>query len=154
MRILSAGVFVLLIQGCATPHLYPVCVYTEEHFNTKELRNFYQQLTGILQAALSSQRAVNITASPDGRWLLADTTSGENADASAVWPRIGCVGNAVDSNSVKMEADCVSYIRQFVANENYFEFGNGKDKGGFDIWNEAPKQTGTVYCHEQRLPED
>jgi len=139
--------FVLLTLGaCAEPHLYPVCFYSKMAPDTQDT-TVYRQLAVVLQTAIGSSRPVGIVNTPDGRWLVARTTKSENAAAAKVWPRVACIGAAHDSNSVKAEADCVGYVEQFVASNKYFDFGNARDMGGFDIWNESPNKDSIVYCH-------
>jgi hypothetical protein len=86
--------------------------------------------------------------SPDGRWVLAQTTGHENKRVADVWPRLACIGDALDSNGTKQEADCVAYVRHFVLRQEYFTFGNAKDAGGIDIWNESPVANTVVRCHQ------
>lgn len=84
--------------------------------------------------------------SPDGRWFVVEASSRQNARAARVWPRIGCIGSAVNSLGVKREMDCVAYQGNFVGKEAYLEFGNAKDAGGIDIWSESPIGNSVVRC--------
>ncbi len=136
----------LAISACTSPHLYPVCYY-EAPPAKAVARAHLPELEAALREVLGGARQVEIAASPDGRWLVTNVTPTENVAAAQAWPRIGCIGNAVDSRSVRAEADCVAYLKDFVANKNYFAFGNARDLGGFDIWHEASNTTSPVYCN-------
>jgi len=106
------------------------------------------QLVGVLHATIKDSGRVKATVTPDGRWLVANVTKSQNAQIAKVWPRVGCIGNALDSQSTKLESDCVAYQLEFVTTKNYFTFGNAKDAGGFDIWNESPVKDTLVHCHQ------
>jgi hypothetical protein len=92
--------------------------------------------------------------SPDGRWLIANVSKGQDRRISVVWPRVGCLGNALDGQSTKQEADCVKYIEIFVMSHRYFDFGNAKDQGGFDIWNESIAPKTHLHCHQVKEDEE
>jgi len=138
--------------GCASARLYPVCFYNRQPAQPAAVEYYFPRLTESLKTAIGNQRNVNVTSTPDGRWLVAKTTRKENRAIAKVWPRIGCLGDAIDSSNTRKEMDCVSYISQFVKNSNYFGFGNGKDAGGIDIWNESPDSRSVVRCLAVRSP--
>jgi hypothetical protein len=143
-----AGCF--CVAGCPRHrlYLYPVCFY-EAAPSPKQLQDYYSpQLIAFVHTTLKDSTRVKATLSPDGRWLVANVTAAQNHQIAQVWPRIGCIGNAVDSQSTKKESDCVSYEHEFVTTGNYFTFGNAKDAGGFDIWNESPVQGTLVHCYQ------
>ena len=146
-----AGLFLLV--GCVRkPILYPVCFYSQAPSQDR-VQNFYApQLASSIQSAVKKKEPLDIHLSPDARWIIANVSSRENAQITAIWPRVGCLGNALDSSSVKSEMDCAAYLRNFIARKNYVDFGNARDSGGFDIWNESSVKNTIVYCH--RLKED
>lgn len=147
----------LLLGGCLTPsveskvpHLYPVC-YFESAPAPETVQANLPRLREVLQGSLASRRPVEIASSPDGRWLVANVTPAQNMAAASVWPRVGCIGNAIDSASTKKEADCVAFVKDFTANRNYFAFGNARDVVEFDIWHESSVTTSPVYCKAMQV---
>ena len=151
-----------LLSGCsatqveaplAAPRLYPVCFYNQppsqkvaNEYYLPRLQSTLQQL--VTQASVMNlSPPVDVVSTPDGRWLVARTTEAENEKLARVWPRIGCIGTALDSPAVRREADCVAYLSEFVSKRNYFQFGNAKDAGGIDIWSEAPDNRSVVHCY-------
>jgi hypothetical protein len=136
----------MLLSSCATSRLYPVCFYNGRQPTGDAHGSFYAEMKNSLRTALGASTTLEIGQSPDGRWLVAEATKRQNSAAAHVWPRIGCVGSANYSDQVRAEAACVAYVRQFVENENYFAFGNAKDAGGIDIWNESPDPKYDVHC--------
>lgn len=136
----------LLLSSCATSRLYPVCFYNSIPPSGNARSVFYETMSSALRSALGASDTLKISVSPDGRWMLAEATRHQNVAAAHVWPRIGCVGSASRSDEVRAEAACVAYVRQFVEKENYFAFGNAKDAGGIDIWNESPDPKYDVNC--------
>ena len=143
----------LLAAGCiARPHLYPVCFYQAPPTEERVQGYYYPHLKSVLENAAAASGRTKVSISPDARWMLAYVTKRQDSRISLVWPRVGCIGNSLDSQSTKREADCVAYIRSFVDTHQYFTFGNARDAGGFDIWNESPVPHTLVYCHE--LKED
>ena len=142
----------VLVTGCAKPHLYPVCFYQSAPQQERIQQYYAPQLIASMRASAKDLGQLKPSITPDGRWLVVNVTRAQNAKLARVWPRIGCIGNALDSQSTKREADCVAYLREFVTTKNYFAFGNARDSGGFDIWNESPVKSTLVYCH--RIRED
>lgn len=136
----------LMLGGCATPHLYPICYY-----NTPPSRiiadAYSSSMKEVLVTAVNGRRDIAVSASPDGRWLVANVTRMENKNVSKVWPRLGCIGDAVDSHSTRQQADCAIFVKDFVATEEYITFGNAKDAGGIDIWSESRDNKSVVRCH-------
>jgi hypothetical protein len=147
MRTTVALIGTVLLSSCASPHLYPVCFYDTSPPTGHKAEQLYRSLTDALNKSLGTDREANVAVSPDGRWLVASTTMSENAAAAQVWPRIGCIGTATDSDQTKAEASCVRYVSEFVASGNYFAFGNAKDAGGIDIWNESLNPKDVVHCN-------
>lgn len=135
-----------MVASCASVRLYPVCFYNGSQPMGAARDSFFEGMTGMLRGSLGLDLQRPITVSPDGRWLIANATRFQNAAAAHVWPRIGCIGSAVDSNQIHQEAGCVAYVRQFIKDENYFAFGNAKDAGGIDIYNESPDPKYDVHC--------
>jgi hypothetical protein len=135
------------LTGCARQlYLYPVCFYQAAP-KQQRVQDYYSPgLMAGLSTALNDQ--VRATITPDGRWLVASLTTGQDAKLARIWPRIGCIGNALDSRGTRQEADCVMYLMAFVTTKNYSAFGNAKDVGGFDIWNESPVGDTLVHCHQ------
>jgi len=144
----------ILLAGCARhrPYIYPVCFYEASPTEQTFQQVYAPQLTAVVQTAVTQKKPIKATLSPDARWLVADVSKHQNMRISRVWPRLGCIGTALDSNGVKLEKDCVAYEQEFVLTDHYFTFGNARDAGGFDIWNESPVANTIVYCH--RLKED
>lgn len=136
----------VVLSSCATSRLYPVCFYNGIPPSGDARSVFYVNMSRALRNALGASNTLEISVSPDGRWMLAEATKRQNVAAAHVWPRIGCVGSASRSDEVRAEAACVAYVRQFVENENYLAFGNAKDAGGIDIWNESPDPKYDVNC--------
>jgi hypothetical protein len=147
MKRSAAVLGAFLLSSCASPHLYPVCFYDTPAPTGHKAQLLYSSLVDSLRASLGTPRNVDLAVSPDGRWLIASTTPSENAAAAQVWPRIGCIGIASDSDQTKAEAACVRYVSEFVSTGNYFAFGNAKDKGGIDIWNESLYPKDVVHCN-------
>lgn len=147
----TAGITALVMSGCAEVRLYPVCYYDASPPIGASREVVYSNLVKSLQAALNADQEVKVSASPDGRWLIAWTTENQNASAAKVWPRVGCIGLANDSGQVKSEIACVNYVRQFIADKNYFTFGNARDVGAIDIWNESPIPGEVVHCKPEPL---
>jgi hypothetical protein len=143
MPILVAG---MTLTSCTTARLYPVCFYNTSPPTGAAGELFYSKLSKALTVSLSAERDVKAVPTPDGRWFVASVTPTENAVAAGVWPRIGCVGEARDSDEVRAEASCVEYMQRFVADQNYFAFGDSKDAGGIDIWNESLNPKNVVHC--------
>jgi len=141
-----------VLGGCLRPHIYPVCFYQAAPAQQRLQEYYKPQLVSLLENAIGDSIQAKASISPDGRWLIANVTKRQNRNLAAVWPRVGCVGNALDSQETKQEADCVAYLNLFVKTQNYFSFGNARDKGGFDIWNESPVRNTLVRCH--RVKED
>jgi hypothetical protein len=148
---LSGGL--ALILGCLTIYslsggtsvrLYPVCFYnsvpSSETVNSEILPRLEQALK--LQLGTSAE----VVATPDARWLLARTTQRQNKALALIWPRIGCLGHAGDGNQVAQEANCVSYVKSFLENQNYLSLGLDGGKIGVAGYNEAPDKTIRVWC--------
>lgn len=138
--------------GCVRPHLYPVCFYQAAPTQERVQEYYGPRLVSALQAALDDSSRAQVMLTPDARWLVANVTNRRNRRVAEAWSRIACIGNALDSPGTKQEKDCVAYVRRFVLSNNYAIFGNAKDAGQFDIWNESPVKNTLVHCHE--LKED
>jgi hypothetical protein len=136
------------LTGCLHPHLYPVCFYQAAPPQQRVQEYYAPQLVGVLQATIKDSDRLKAKVTPDGRWLVANVTKAQNAKIAKIWPRVGCIGNALDSQSTKLESDCVAYQLEFVTTKNYFTFGNARDAGEFDIWNESPVKDTLVHCHQ------
>ena len=146
MKKLAFVASAFLLSSCATPHLYPVCFYNITPPSGHKADLLYVSLTDALSTSLGTGRDAKIAVSPDGRWLVASTTPSENTSVAAVWPRVGCIGTASDSDETRAEAACVDFIREFVSKGNYFSFGNARDARGIDIWNESSNPKEVVHC--------
>lgn len=133
------------LVGCATTRLYPTCYYNEQPTRESYERSL-PALKDALRVSLGKGEDYPVAESPDGRWLVAEANDHENANAAKAWPRIGCIGKATNTNTVRQEADCVEYVVSFVRDENYYAFGKYKDDGGYDIWNESPIRGAVVDC--------
>jgi hypothetical protein len=114
MRGALALCVVLGLCGCVTtgsqhaeatmPRLYPVC-YFDSMPASEVVQANLPRLRDVLQTSFAARQPVNISVSPDGRWLVANVTEVQNQAAANVWPRVGCIGNVNDSRSAKKEAD-------------------------------------------------
>jgi hypothetical protein len=133
--------------GCAKPHLYPICFYQTAPTATQLSDYYAPRFVSAVNTVVSDDERAHTVVGPDGRWLLAKVTKGQNARLAKVWPRLGCLGDSIDSSSTKKQADCVQYLQYFVTTRSYTTFGNAKDAGGFDIWNESPVPATLVRCH-------
>jgi hypothetical protein len=145
------AMFFVFATGCMSSHrlyLYPVCFYESAPDQQRVQDYFAPRLVSVVDTTTKVRKGSKIALSPDGRWLVANVTESQNERIAAVWPRLGCIGNALDSPRTKQESDCVSYERQFVDSREYFTFGNAKDAGGFDIWNESAVANTLVHCHQ------
>jgi hypothetical protein len=138
----------LLFGRGAKPHLYPICFYHEAPPQRVFDEHYAPRLLAVFSATIKDSGKVRGTIIPDGRWIVANVTKGQNSKLAKVWPRVGCIGDASDSNSIKSEKDCVEYVQQFVRDKNYFKFGNARDAGGFDIWSESPLRSASLQCHQ------
>ena len=140
----------ILSTGCmrAHLHLYPVCFYQTAPAMEGAQKYYAPLLTEVVHTTIKNPADVRAALSPDGRWLVASVTKAQNIELSKVWPRVGCIGDAHNSDSTKQEMDCVLYERSFLSGPNYFLFGNDKNPVlGVDIWNESPVPKSAVYCH-------
>jgi hypothetical protein len=144
------AIWCLVFGSCTKPHIYPICFYQEAPKRQRFQEYYAPQLTAVFSAAIKNRARTRTTITPDGRWLVAHVTKSQNSKLAKVWPRVACIGNASDSPSTKQEADCVAYVSQFVTTKNYFAFGNARDAGGFDIWNESPVKNTLVRCDRLR----
>ena len=135
-----------IASSCSTPHIFPVCYYNVVPPAGSTSSPYYDDLVTSLRRALGAKDDLPVARSPDGRWLLAEVTEYQNDKAANVWPRVGCIGDAQNSDEVKLELYCVRYVRDFVQKRNYFQFGNAKDAGGIDIWNESGSPGDVVHC--------
>jgi hypothetical protein len=148
--IVLAVVMVTSAYGCAKPHLYPICFYQSPP-TADRLSNYYAPgFVSAVNTVISDDQRADAVVAPDGRWLVAKVTKRENSRLATVWPRLGCLGDATDSNSTRKQADCVKYLQFFVATRSYMSFGNARDAGGFDIWNESAVPGTLVRCHPVR----
>jgi hypothetical protein len=143
-----------ILAGCIKPHLYPVCFYQAAPPQERLEQYYAPRLVSVLKNAAGDPRRTRASVSPDGRWLIANLTKRQNRKLAKVWPRVGCLGNALDSPETRQEADCVAYLQLFIRTHNYFSFGNARDKGGFDIWNESPAPNTLVRCHQVKEDEN
>jgi hypothetical protein len=149
-RIVLALVAGTSAYGCATAHLYPICFYQSAP-TAGDLSQYYApRFVSALNTVVSDDRRADAVVAPDGRWLVATVTKRENSKLAKVWPRLGCLGDATDSSSTKQQADCAKYLQFFVTTRSYMSFGNARDEGGFDIWNESPVPATLVRCHPVR----
>ncbi|WP_447780311.1 hypothetical protein [Aeromonas veronii] len=65
---------------------------------------------------------VDASSSADGRWILSKTTDAQHKLLNMTWPRIACIGKVSSGTEVKLEADCVKYLHDFLDKKNYLEF--------------------------------
>jgi hypothetical protein len=139
----------LLFGRGAKPHLYPICFYREAPQQRVFDEHYAPRLLAVFNSTIKDSGKARATITPDGRWIVASVTKGQNSKLAKVWPRVGCIGDAVNSNTIKSQKDCVEYIQQFVSDrKNYFKFGNARDAGGFDIWSESPLVPASLQCHQ------
>ncbi len=143
----------LVVAGCASPRLFPVCFYNDQPSQKTANEYYLPRLQSVLRGIVNESRQVDVISTPDGRWLVARTTKWEHDAVAIVWPRIGCIGTATDSAGVMREADCVSYVNGFLKNGNYLDFGVVKDVGGIEVWSEAPDNRAVVRCQSVRVEE-
>lgn len=153
MKLGIALLLCLAVGGCASPRLYPVCFYNQQPSEEVFERYYLPRLKEVLEGILGAGRSAGVLGSPDGRWLIASATNPENEQIAKVWPRIGCIGQALNSNEVDQERQCALYVDAFTQTNNYLAFGNAKDQGGIDVWNEAPDNHSIVFCHQVRIQE-
>jgi hypothetical protein len=100
----------------------------------------------VLQVAVGDGRHVEIVATPDARWLVADTTEQENNGLADVWSRAGCIGTASDSFSVQQETACVNYLKNFVERKAYAQLGEHVGPNGITEHDESPDPNLLVFC--------
>lgn len=119
MRIAALAATLLLcisVPGVARTRLYPICFYTATRPNQTELINYYvPMLIAALRAAAYLSSRAKVVASPDGKWLLADTSDSQNARIAKVWARLGCIGDASNSDRVGTELACFDYVYKVIS---------------------------------------
>lgn len=81
----------------------------------------------------------------DGRWILSKTTSAQHKLLNTMWPRIACIGSVSSGTQVKLEADCVKYIHDFLEKKNYLEF----DLKENPVFNDEAPGLPNVICQSQ-----
>jgi hypothetical protein len=143
---LASCVVLCVLSSCATPHLYPICFYNEKRPVKQEFVDYYlPYLKEALRAAAGLNTSSEIVGTPDGRWLIATVTENENSKAGRLWIRVGCIGNATDSNRVAREIACVNYIENFVTKNQYNQFATYKAAGTI-VLGEAVQDTTVLNC--------
>ena len=138
----------LLFGRGAKPHLYPICFYREAPQQPVFDDYYAPRLLAVFNSTIKNSNKARASITPDGRWIVANVSKDQNSKLAKVWPRVGCIGEASDSNGIQSEKDCVEYIEQFVKDKNYFKFGNARDAGGFDIWSESPLVPASLQCFQ------
>jgi hypothetical protein len=134
--------------GCAgrQARLYPVCFYNAKPPQDQLQSQYIPRLGDALKLSVGGNRDVKFVGTADGRWFVATTTSGENKRLAETWPRLGCIGQATSGSQVHEEAMCVEYIRDFIAKQEYLQFGQLDGVVGDAGWNEKPGGQGYAYC--------
>lgn len=147
-KVRSASLLSLLafaLTGCTTVKIYPLCFY-EEKPDSQSLQQDY--VPGLRQtfASIVDADPQKISVTPDARWIVARTTHTQDADLLRMWPRVGCIGPAGSTSEVKLQADCVAYVTDFIQEKRYTELGQYKGTNGNTYYNESRDPTRLVYC--------
>jgi len=136
-----AGTF----SGCATVRVYPICFYDKK----PDLPIVEKSFVPGLRQSFGEVAAVNpqeVVISPDVRWIIARTTDKQDADLLRVWPRVACIGPGRSTSQVKLQADCIAYVEDFIKVRRYTELGEYQGTSGSRYFNEARDPKRLVYC--------
>lgn len=107
----------------AETRLYPICFYSSARPDLNEVMTHYvPTLERALRAAAYLSQHTLVVPSPDGRWLLADTSNHQHARISRVWPRLACIGNATNSATVRLQRSCIDFIKTVLRSGQYEHF--------------------------------
>ena len=77
---------------------------------------------------------------------MARTTDSQDSDLLRIWPRIGCIGPGRSFSQVKLQADCIAYVEDFIKNRKYTQLGEYQGTSGNLYYNEARDPKHLVYC--------
>ena len=145
----STGIVSLLaasVSASANPHLYPICFFSDTRPDQAEFNAYYvPRLVEAFRTSAVLGVHARISVSPDGRWLVANTSTYQNSFVSRVWPRIACIGNASNSDRVLAEENCVNYVSDFTRKLHYVSFGR-LTVSGHDVVAESILNQNALHC--------
>lgn len=144
-KLTSWALIPALLTGCASVKMYPICFYEKQPDAETLDRFFVPGLRKSFGAILVDSNA-DFSVSPDARWIVASTTDTQDANLLKMWPRLACIGSAGSTSEVKLQADCISYIKDFIKERKYTELGLYKGTSGNTYHNESRDQNLLVYC--------
>lgn len=144
-RLAILGALACVLLGCVhhQARLYPVCFYSPKPPAEEISREYVPKLQTAMRLVVRDEARQVLTA--DARWFVVSTSTEENAQLAGTWPRVACIGRAGSGSEVRMEADCVDYIHQFITKQQYLQFGQVPNAGDAG-WNEMPGGQQLVYC--------
>lgn len=132
-------------SGCATVRVYPICFYDKKPELAVVERSFVPGLRQSFSAVVSTEPS-NLVISPDVRWIVASTTDKQDGELLRIWPRIGCIGPGRSTSQVKLQADCIAYVEDFIKERRYTQLGEYEGISGNRYYNEARDPKRLVYC--------
>lgn len=141
---------VAYISGGATasakPRLYPICFYNNNRPELVEFNSYYApSLIAAFRAIAYMSVKAQIVPSPDGRWLIADTSNVQNTRIARLWPRLACIGNAGNTDRIRAEKVCVDYVKELLSTDNYVRFQE-VTMAGVKVMSEHVLDGYLLYC--------
>lgn len=128
---LSSAVL-LIIAGCTTPRVYPICNYNSEaggvSTSEDDVSTFIRGVAG---------EKTEIQYSPNYRYVIIKTTNHSHEMLRKVWPSAACIGKSrYDVEYLKFKG-CVYMIKKALDNDGIAPLGGDSD---------SLKPDSTFYC--------
>ncbi len=147
-KLTTLALMSVLLTGCSSVKMYPICFY-EKKPDTETLDRVIVPGLRKSFAAVLSGIADDLSVSPDARWIVASTTDTQDANLLKMWPRLACIGPAGSASEVKLQVDCISYVKDFIKERKYTELGSYKGPNGNTYYNESRDPNQLVYCSKR-----
>lgn len=130
--LLTVSAELLILSGCATPRIYPICNYDGEggglSTSRTDVSSFVRGVAG---------KDAEIEFSPNERYIAVLATSDGHALLSKVWPSAGCLGKSrYDVEYMKFKG-CVYMLQRALENDGIAPLGVDSDSLSDDS---------TFYC--------
>lgn len=139
LKTLKLQIFMIfIITSCATVKPYPVCFFGT---NPPDLKRKMEIVSGL--ADRLRLEASEVVIHPTGRWIFAKTTPSQHKRIIKTWPRVACIGRVSSGTEISKNADCVSYLNNFLKNKQYLRFDKKENPVDSD---EAPGQPHVICC--------
>ncbi|MCK1316806.1 hypothetical protein [Bradyrhizobium sp. 23] len=130
----------------AKTRLYPICFFGNARPDQTEINDHYvPMLISALRAAAYLAPKAKVVASPDGKWLIADTSRKQNARIASIWSRLACIGNATNSDRIRVEQACFDYVHKVVS-LGQSEHVDQNEVGGTKISADDLLNNYSLYC--------